>query len=356
VSESPRHPQAPVRLAILGCGAVTERLHLPAAARTEGLVVSVLVDRDADRARDLATRFHVSHHAANASGVPALADAVLVALPNHLHSSVAVEFLSQGIHVLVEKPMATSVGDARQMVAAEREGGAVLQIGLMKRFAHGARAIEEALDGGRIGAVSAVSVDWGVEFDWPLASDAGMAPGASGGGVLMDFGSHLLDLLCWWFGEAGPIAYVDDSRGGIEADCALTTSFATGSGEIPCSVRLSRLRRLKNVFRISAERGTIEWAHESPGDVRFIPTAVGGKAPDPWTGIGATGQDLEDLFAEQLRHFVAAVRSGGPSPVSGASALPALELIDRCYAERRTVRYPWEVPVELPRGPDLEAG
>ncbi|MEX1257187.1 MAG: Gfo/Idh/MocA family oxidoreductase [Gemmatimonadota bacterium] len=350
-----RSGQGVVRLAVLGCGAVTELLHLPAAARVPGLEVVSLVDRDLVRARRVAERYRVPDARTGLELGDTRVDAVLVALPNRLHAPVSIDFLRRGVAVLVEKPMALSSAEGRAMVEAAGEGNAVLQVAQMKRFAHGARLVKDLLDAGRLGTLTDFTVEWGEDFGWPLASGSSMSPDEAGGGVLVDFGSHLLDLLCWWLGFPSVVRYADDNRGGVEADCELELTMRGDVGTVPGEVRFSRLRTLSNVVRIRGERLTVEWDHMTADAVRILPTDWKDGAPPRFSWTEHDGQTFEDLFVRQLESFVDAVGTGPPSLVPGESVLPSLELIERCYRCRGRLEEPWDRPVGMPDAAEVGA-
>ncbi len=339
---------APVRVAVLGCGAVVEQCHLPAARAVSGLTISVLVDRDLARAQRLAARYGIAEASDTFDGLSGRVDAVLIALPNRLHAPVAIDCLSRGIAVLVEKPMATTPTDAEAMHDAATACGTVLQVALMKRFSRGAQFIKQALEAGTIGRVTGFSIDWGVDFNWPLTSNSGMTRGEAGGGVLVDFGSHLLDLLCWWLGEPDAVAYRDDARGGIEADCELSLTMQGPLGRVPGTARFGRIRTLRNTVRIVGEQLTIEWQHEAPDAIRVFPTTWSDAPPAlVWQGADSP-QTFADLFVAQWQAFTHAVRGQCPCPVTATDVLPGMRLMAHCYDTRRALTQPWEVPVMLP--------
>jgi predicted dehydrogenase len=337
-----------VRLAVLGCGAVSEIFHLPAAERAGGIRVVVLVDRDVERARALGSRFGVADVRDTFEGLDASScDAALVALPNRLHAPVSIDLLSRGVSVLVEKPMALTADEARAMVRAAEAGGTVLQVALQKRFAWGARLVKQAVEHGLLGTIERFSIEWGENFSWPLASAAGMQAAEAGGGVLTDFGSHMLDLLCWWFGEPVSLEYADDSRGGVEADCELSLTVEGDAGVVRGAALFSRVRTLSNTVRIEGSRLCLEWAHARPAAVRTWPRGWSGDPPE-FVWQPEARQSPEDLYAQQLAAFADAVSTGGASPVSGESVVPGLELIERCYRDRRRLTLPWELPLPRP--------
>src|SRR5918993_5389390 len=121
------------RVGIVGCGAATERLHLPALA-TLGVRPVLLVDPQIDRARQLAAKFGIPNTAPDYGAHVGDLDAVIVAAPHHVHASVSVDLLRRGIHVMVEKPMAVTSAECDDVIAAARQSGAVVAVGLMPRF------------------------------------------------------------------------------------------------------------------------------------------------------------------------------------------------------------------------------
>ena len=107
-----------LRLAVVGCGAVAAIHHLPALSLCRSAEAVVLVDADPGRARDLAARFGVPETSTDVRSLPGRVDAAIVALPNSLHAPVSIDLLRQGVHVLVEKPMALNVRECDAMIAA----------------------------------------------------------------------------------------------------------------------------------------------------------------------------------------------------------------------------------------------
>ena len=127
-------------------------------------------------------------------------EAVIVALPNYLHAVAAIAALRRGKHVLLEKPVALTVADCAQLAAAERESGAIVQVGLELRYATVARHLHAAIDGGAIGAPR---LAWCHEFRVPFrqkVDDWILAPERSGG-TFVEKNCHHFDLLSWFLGS-----------------------------------------------------------------------------------------------------------------------------------------------------------
>ena len=327
-------------VAVVGAGAVAVQHHLPAFAATPLAHAAALIDLDLDRARGVAERFGVPRTASRIEEVAGAVEAAIVALPNHLHAPVAIELLERGLPVLVEKPMARGSAECRAMVAAARSAGVVLAVGLEFRFLPGLRAVADLLASGALGKVEAVDVQQGVDLLWPLASDYLFRKEQAGGGVLMDFGSHVLDLILWWLGDLEVVSYRDDARGGVEANCDLELR---ASGGAAVRVELSRNRNLRNTCRIRGSLGHLEvdvWSWRPR-----IRLAIGG-APSWVDGAGeveaARQGALGGAFVAQLEDFARAVLERCEPCVPAEEGARHVHLIEACYASRRPLVFPWD--------------
>ncbi len=308
------------------------------------LQVVGLVDIDAARARRLAARFGVPFSGRDYGDLYGRVDGVLVCLPNHLHAPVSIDFLSRAIPVLVEKPIARTTAEAEAMAAASRASGAALAVGLVFRHCAGPRLIKQALDQGWLGPLERVTIDWGSMFEWPVASGYAFDPEQAAGGVLLDAGSHIVDLLRWWFGEVTIVEYGDDWQGGVEADCVLSFQVTDRSRLVPGVMTLSRLRNLGNIARIVGAEWTLEWDLRSEDRVALRRTAGGGGPADVVLAGPAFGDQRDALAGRraQLRRFAGVVDGAGPAPASPEDAIAGLRLIEECYRRRVFRPQPWD--------------
>ena len=332
----------PIRLAIVGCGAVTERGHLPAAASMESVQVTLLVDTDRSRAENLARQYNVPHVTQDYTRVWDLAEAAIIALPHHLHAPISTALLARGVYVLVEKPMALSVAECDAMIDAADQGQAILAIGLMRRFLLSAQFTKEAIDAGLLGSIDSFDMREGFVYNWPVASDFFFRKDRAGGGVLFDTGAHTLDAVLWWFGDVASFEYFDDSYGGVEADCEIHLLMESGATGI---VELSRTRDLRNTAIIRGEKATLESSLHTT-QVRFLPRGVpfeiqGSVLPEQQP-LGE--QSLVDLLSSQLADWIGAIRNGSFPRVSGVEGRRSVALIEACYAQQKPLVLPWMAP------------
>src|SRR3979490_1922715 len=123
-----------IRLAILGCGTIVKSQHLPAALAHPDVVLVALVDAASNRAANLMRSAHLNcKTSTDYASVLGEVDAVINALPNHLHAPVTLEALAAGVHVLCEKPLATKSADARACAAAAAGKSLVLPVASNRR-------------------------------------------------------------------------------------------------------------------------------------------------------------------------------------------------------------------------------
>ncbi|HEX3556956.1 MAG TPA: Gfo/Idh/MocA family oxidoreductase [Thermoanaerobaculia bacterium] len=249
-----------LRLAVVGCGAVAAIHHLPAISLCRSAEVAVLVDADAGRARDLAARFGVAETATDHRSLAGRVDAAIVAVPNSLHAPVTIELLRQGLHVLVEKPMAVTVPECDAMIAAAEAARAVLAVGLEFRFFDFSLLVRNLLRDGLLGKIRRFEMHLGVIPRWPFATDFLLRKETAGGGVLADLGVHVLDLLLWWLGDWADVEYRDDAQGGLESDCELLLACRSGeTGAVRGTVEISRTHSLSNTCFFEGERASLRW-------------------------------------------------------------------------------------------------
>jgi predicted dehydrogenase len=330
---------ARLRFGVIGCGAVTERYHLPSLQASPEIELVGFTDTTAARAATLAGRAGSGRAFADYRELIGAVDAALVAVPNAWHEPIASDLLRAGIHVLVEKPMARTIAECDRMLAAAAEGGAVLAVGHDFRQFPVARFAQSFFAAGLLGPISRVDLRQSAGGRWPYASTAVLSPSA-GGGVLLDFGVHLFDLMLGWLGAMEPIGYRDDTEGGVESECEAELRLPSGA---PVHVELSRSRRLRDTLVVEGERGTVEIGVFEPAIVRLTPRggcALAGTAPDP----RFERAPLRTVFDRQLADFVAAARTGAPPLVSGSEARRAVALVEGCYARRAPLRFPWSWP------------
>jgi predicted dehydrogenase len=145
----------PVRLALVGCGRIAQVAHLPAVEKAEGVELVAVSDPSGAVARSVARRYGLPAASTDPGSLWAdeSVEAVIITAPDRFHHALATEALGAGRHVLVEKPLAATVGEAEDLVGLVDRTGLTLQVGAMKRHDQGVqyarRFIAEHLGGAR---------------------------------------------------------------------------------------------------------------------------------------------------------------------------------------------------------------
>lgn len=345
-------PDRETRVVVVGCGAVARQSLVPVITGHPRISIAALVDRDLERARSLAQVYGVARAETNINAIgPGDADAVVLATPPAHHANGTIAALQRGLHVFVEKPMATNLADAEAMVDAADAAQRVLSVGLYRRLLPAARLLQALIESGFLGRPLSVDIEEGGEYRWQLAGLEVLTRKGGGGGVLIDIGTHVLDQMRFVMpGPTSLFRYEDNARGGIETDCVLQFSIDRESGDIPCRVELSRTRQLRNSVRVECENGTFELKRADFCKVLVWPRQT--QLADPLDGqvkpieMAATWEDQQDMvgyqaFRAEIDDWLDAIATGAAPELSGRSALPTVELIERCYAERQFMPEPW---------------
>lgn len=336
-----------IRIGIIGCGAASQQLHLPAIQRVGGYKISAIVDTQEDAARAVAKRLGVAFVGIDYRQVQDV-DAVLISTPHSLHADMVRHFLERGVHVLCEKPLALTVRDAEQLIALADQKSLTLAVGVFRRYYPVSGFMRQVVVSGWLGKLLSVDVEEGGAYDWDLQSKAMMVKSLAGGGVLVDTGAHTIDRVLWVMGgEVELLSYEDNSQGGLETDCVVATVVKHDAAEVPLRVVLSRTRLLKNRFLFSFEHGRLEIPANDPSRAWFVDERLS-KTPDcDGFRIETRPLDLDaDLgpapyFEAQLASFAESIKSGAVPLNDGRSTLPCVKLTEECYAKRSAMPEPW---------------
>lgn len=288
-------------------------------------------DDDAARGARFAEAYGLRHLGDRDALLAEGLDAVLVCSENARHREDVEACARMGVHVLCEKPIATSLADAEAMRSACEAAGVTFMTAFPMRFDASVRAIKDALDAGELGALHAVN---GVNHsEIPKGHRAWFADRSlAGGGAVMDHTVHLTDLLRWMTGaeveevyaEVGNPFYPDD----VDVDTAGLVTVGLSNGvfaAIDCSwsrpTTYPRWGHLK--MDLVGERGVL--ALDAFAQVL---TARSPRLPRTPTWIG-WGADPNQAMVEA---FLDAVRDGRSPPVSWRDGYEALRVALACYA------------------------
>ena len=228
-----------VRIGIIGCGAIAERLHVPEYASSPDAEIVAFCDVIKGKAQALAGHFAPDAQVYSdytAFLKKADVEGVSVCLPNHLHGPVTIAALKAGCNVLVEKPMATSVTEARRMLEAADKAGKLLAVNQSQRLFPAHVKAKEVMDSGIMGKVLHVAAMFGhagPEY-WSPTGKWFFNKKEARFGAMADLGVHKADLVRYLTGkEVGSISAfyerLEKKRATVEDNFVSALKFTDGT-------------------------------------------------------------------------------------------------------------------------------
>lgn len=196
-----------VTIAIIGCGAIANNAHIPAYLKNEHAEIKYFCDIDRKRAEAAVEKYGCGAAVSDYKEVLAdpEVDAVSVCTPNHLHAVISIEAMQAGKHVLCEKPAARTYAEVEEMQRVQHETGMTLNIGVVNRFNDQVNRIRNYIQEGRLGDVYHVYLSFRSHRSIPGLGGAFTTNAISGGGVLIDWGVHFLDLVMYCLNDPKPL-------------------------------------------------------------------------------------------------------------------------------------------------------
>jgi UDP-N-acetyl-2-amino-2-deoxyglucuronate dehydrogenase len=296
------------------------------------------------------------------------AQALCVCTPHPGHAAPAIAAARAGVHVLVEKPLASTLADCDAMMAAAAAGGAVIGVVSQRRFYPACQRIRAALDAGRLGRPvlgTATILGWRDEAYYRSDPWRGTWAG-EGGGVLVNQSPHQLDLLLWYMGDAEEVFgyWGNLNHPTIEVDDTAVAVVRFKGGPLG-SIVVSNSQNPGIIARVSVHGANgASVGVQTDGGAMFIAgsTKIADAAfNDVWTipgdenmlekwkredaAVFGDGDPMEYFHRVQIGDFLGAVLAGRPPAVTAADGRRTVELFTAIYRATRDGR-----PVRLPLG------
>jgi len=373
-----------IRVGVIGTSWWADLEHLPGLRARGDVEVAALCGRDPGRLAALAA----SH------GVPATftdwrellargrLDAVVIATPNALHREQAVAALDAGLHVVCEKPLATTFAAAAEMAdRAERAGRRTLTFFTHRTVAaaaHAKRLVDEGFLGRPLHASASYFTASHLQDGKPLAWK--MRRAEAGTGVLGDIGSHVVDLVRWWLGDLARVSaqWQTPNRerpGGTadaDEDCSFLAQLECGAQAVFQASKLAAGRSNHQRIELHGDRGSLLYEAEPGADPSWLGTLLAGRRgragleplpPPPDLAAGLDAPDPRACRNEAYRRltdpFFAAIRAGGggrpaggagPDFRDGAAVQGVLDAVAGSAESGRWVDVPRLPPAAPPEG------
>jgi len=340
-----------IRWAVVGAGGIADRRTIP-----EGIVPASnaqlvgVYDADPERLAQVSAKYGVR---ASASYDELLSsgdvDVVYIATPTQLHHDQALSAIRAGRHVLCEKPLARTVPECEELVAAALGGGVKLGVNFMMRFHACHVRLREMVQAGDLGTLVFGRAELNCWYP-PIAGAFRQDPALGGGGALADMGNHCIDVLELFFGRTAEVsAYtanrVQDYRSEDTSVCLLR--FRTGAiGAVDALFNVPD-DAARNALEVYGSRGSVvsfgTIGQDSPGKLTAV-LERGGKAYDAAQvregPVPAETVEPEpvNIYRAHVEAFSRAVAEDTPPPIPGEDGLWNHRVIEACYRSAQTGR------------------
>ncbi|WP_330349526.1 Gfo/Idh/MocA family protein [Streptomyces sp. NBC_00582] len=346
--------ETPVRVGLIGYGLAGSVFHAPLIAATEGLTLDTVVTSNPERQDQARAAFPDVRLAATAEDLLARADEldlVVVASPNRTHVPLATAALKAGLPVVVDKPVAGSAAEARELAALADERGLLLSVFQNRRWDNDFLTLRALLAEGELGDVRRFESRFERWRPQPKGGWRESGDPAEIGGLLYDLGSHVVDQALALFGPAARVyAEADVRRPGAETDDD-TFIALTHTGGVRSHLYVSATTpQLGPRFRVLGstagyakygldpqEAALREGDRPGPGWGEEPEELWGrvGSGESPLTGGGRPVRTLPGDYPAYYAAVAKALIDGGPNPVTALEAAAALDVLE---AARRSAR------------------
>ncbi|MDN5319810.1 MAG: UDP-N-acetylglucosamine 3-dehydrogenase [Thermococcaceae archaeon] len=272
----------------------------------EGKVELVgVADANFERAKEVAEKFKTRAFADYRELIKEV-DAVSIVVPTSLHRQVALDFIENGVHVLVEKPIAESIESAEEIIKAAKNNGVVLMVGHVERFNPGVLKLKEVLDGGLIGKIVTLT-----------AKRVGpLPPQIKDVGVIVDLAVHDIDVMSFLLGDKVKSVYAraGSAKNPLELEdyAIIMLNFGDATGIVetnwltPHKVRTLSVVGTEGIAELDyITQKLVIYNHEWVKEAKV---------------------NVKEPLRNELEHFVECVEKGVKPLVSGEEGLHALKV------------------------------
>lgn len=289
------------KILVVGVGSIGER-HVRCFQNTERAVVSICEVNDSLR-EEIADRYEIEQQYAELdAALQAEHDAVVVAVPAHLHIPIAQQAAEAGLHLLIEKPLSISLAGIEQLQQTVEEKNLVAAVAYVYRAAPALAAMKAALDSGRFGAPVQIVAASGQNFPSfrPAYRETYYRDHATGGGAIQDAITHVLNAGEWLVGSIDRL--VADAAHQIlpDVDVEDTVHIITRQGNVLGSYSLNQHQAPnESTITVICERGTVRFEFHRHRWCWMI--------DDEWQEDEPEALERDTLFIRQALAFLDAV-------------------------------------------------
>lgn len=336
-----------IRMGMIGCGTMARTHSTVAESLADRMLFTAFADIDVQRAQTAAAGAPSAVARADYRDILEHVDAVIVAVPHDLHYSVGMDCLRAGKHVLMEKPLALTERECRELIAMDSSAEPILMLGYVMRHDPLWKKMGEYIRDCTYGEAFHVSI-WTEQYtDTSRSAWLGQASRV-GGGQLFSHGCHYIDLLLHWLGDPLCGTHVGTNLGTPwmerEGTSNVSLKFKSGATAYHFGTWGARGSRLRYAVHAHTTEGMLELSH-AEGTISLHRDKSGGDLPalsalaKPGESIETPGQvvlfrrpgDGQKAVVEQIEAFLSCIEDRREPQMSAAESLRSLQVIWKLY-------------------------
>ncbi|MEO8399786.1 MAG: Gfo/Idh/MocA family oxidoreductase [Ignavibacteriaceae bacterium] len=324
-----------VKIGVIGLGGIAQLVHLPNISKISNTIITAVAEIKKSRLNTIADKFNIPERYTDYNELLAKSevDAVIIATPTSTHKDIAIACLKSKKDILVEKPLARTYAEAKQIVDAAKKSKRKIMVGMNLRYRPDAMLLRSLLSSGEIGEPFYIKCGWirrqSSSQKWFTQKEQ------SGGGVIIDLGILLLDLSLWLLDYPA-------------ADSVTTQNFNHNTKTVEdTSVTMlkcknSSLITMETSWSLPIDRDLFYLnVYGKNGFANLNPFRVYRKVDDQVMDLTPSQKEsglnlFKKSYLNELKSFVGAVRGLNPIFSSGNEALSRMKILEAMYSSSST--------------------
>ncbi|GAB4297957.1 MAG: Gfo/Idh/MocA family oxidoreductase [Ignavibacteriaceae bacterium] len=317
-------------VAVIGLGGIAQLVHLPYLSRINNARVTAVAEINKNRLNTIADKFGIQSRYEDYQELleNSDAEAVIIATPTNTHKEVALACLNANKDIMVEKPLARTYVEAKEIVAAAKKRKRILMVGMNLRFRPDAMILKSILNSGEIGEPFYIRCTW---LRRPSSSGKWLTrKEMSGGGVIIDLGILLLDLALWLLNYP-------------QVDTVSTQNYQQLTRQVEDSsmsfirCKNSSLITIESSWSLTVEKDAFNIiVYGKRGQASISPIKVFKTIEENIIDMSPTQTEnavaqFKKSYMNELKSFIGAVRGLNPIISSGEEAESRMKVIDAMY-------------------------
>lgn len=317
------------KIAVVGLGSVAQLVHLPILSKLKDVEITAVAELNKNRLDTVSAKFNIKDKFPDHKSLLENAefDAAIIATPTNTHKDIALDFLDTGKNLLIEKPVATTLEDAKIIDDSAKKNDCKVVVGMNLRFRPDAMLLRSLVNSGELGDISYINCGWirkqSSDQKWFVKKNY------SGGGVMFDLGINLFDLSLWLLNfpkiQSVSVKKFNYNTKNVE-DSAVGMIKTKDGAVINFDVSWS-LHSESDGFNLSV--------FGPNGTATLNPLNAFRRVDSNKIDLAPNSKSMKHLFKKsyenELKHFVGSIKGNYPIISSSSDAVKRMELMEALY-------------------------